>query len=98
MDDLDFVEINEAFAAVALQSMADLGLDAEKVNIHGGAIALGHPIGASGARLAGTRRMSSRGGAADARLSRCAAVAGRVRRSCCRAERVSRRRFWTARR
>ncbi|MFF1571515.1 acetyl-CoA C-acetyltransferase [Leifsonia sp. NPDC058292] len=52
VDDLDLVEINEAFAAVALQSMADLGLDAEKVNIHGGAIALGHPIGASGARLA----------------------------------------------
>ncbi|WP_085367635.1 acetyl-CoA C-acetyltransferase [Leifsonia sp. NCR5] len=52
--DLDFVEINEAFAAVALQSMTDLALDAERVNIHGGAIALGHPIGASGARLAGT--------------------------------------------
>ncbi|WP_223693368.1 acetyl-CoA C-acetyltransferase [Leifsonia poae] len=51
-DDLDLVEINEAFAAVALQSMADLGLDPERVNIHGGAIALGHPIGASGARLA----------------------------------------------
>ncbi|WP_158867605.1 acetyl-CoA C-acetyltransferase [Leifsonia sp. AG29] len=51
--DLDFVEINEAFAAVALQSMADLGLSDEKVNLHGGAIALGHPIGASGARLAG---------------------------------------------
>jgi acetyl-CoA C-acetyltransferase len=49
--DLDFVEINEAFAAVALQSMADLGLDPERVNIHGGAIAIGHPIGASGARL-----------------------------------------------
>lgn len=53
VDDLDLVEINEAFAAVGLQSMADLGLDPEKVNIHGGAIALGHPIGASGARLAG---------------------------------------------
>ncbi|UAJ79691.1 acetyl-CoA C-acetyltransferase [Leifsonia sp. ZF2019] len=52
-DDLDLIEINEAFAAVALQSMADLGVDAERVNIHGGAIALGHPIGASGARLAG---------------------------------------------
>ncbi|MDN4613663.1 acetyl-CoA C-acetyltransferase [Leifsonia sp. F6_8S_P_1B] len=52
-DELDFVEINEAFAAVALQSTADLGLDPERVNIHGGAIALGHPIGASGARLAG---------------------------------------------
>lgn len=50
--DLDLVEINEAFAAVSLQSMKDLSLDHEKVNIHGGAIALGHPIGASGARLA----------------------------------------------
>ena len=50
--DLDLVEINEAFAAVGLQSMADLGLDEEKVNVNGGAIALGHPIGMSGARLA----------------------------------------------
>ncbi|MGN6762116.1 MAG: acetyl-CoA C-acetyltransferase [Leifsonia sp.] len=53
VSELDLIEINEAFAAVALQSMADLGIDSEKVNIHGGAIALGHPIGASGARLAG---------------------------------------------
>ncbi|MFF2050697.1 acetyl-CoA C-acetyltransferase [Leifsonia sp. NPDC058194] len=52
-EELDLIEINEAFAAVALQSMADLGVDAERVNVHGGAIALGHPIGASGARLAG---------------------------------------------
>jgi len=52
VDDLDLVEINEAFAAVGLQSMADLGLDEEKVNVNGGAIALGHPIGMSGARLA----------------------------------------------
>ena len=50
--DLDLVEINEAFAAVGLQSMADLGLDEEKVNVNGGAIALGHPIGMSGARIA----------------------------------------------
>ena len=50
--DLDFVEINEAFASVAVQSMRDLQLPQEKCNIHGGAIALGHPIGASGARLA----------------------------------------------
>src|SRR5690606_7176682 len=49
--DLDFVEINEAFASVAVQSSKDLGLSADIVNIHGGAIALGHPIGASGARL-----------------------------------------------
>jgi acetyl-CoA C-acetyltransferase len=52
VDGLDLVEINEAFAAVGLQSMADLGLDPEKVNVNGGAIALGHPIGMSGARLA----------------------------------------------
>jgi acetyl-CoA C-acetyltransferase len=50
--DLDLIEINEAFAAVAIQSMRDLGVGPEKVNVNGGAIALGHPIGASGARLA----------------------------------------------
>ena len=49
--DLDLVEINEAFAAVAVQSTRDLGISPEIVNIHGGAIAIGHPIGASGARL-----------------------------------------------
>lgn len=51
-DELDFVEINEAFAAVSVQSVEDLGIPLDKANIHGGAIALGHPIGASGARLA----------------------------------------------
>ncbi|MBG6085373.1 acetyl-CoA C-acetyltransferase [Zhihengliuella flava] len=50
--DLDFVEINEAFGAVACQSLRDLDFPLERTNIHGGAIALGHPIGASGARLA----------------------------------------------
>ena len=62
--DLDLVEINEAFAAVSLQSMKDLSLDREKVNVHGGAIALGHPIGASGARLAlhAALELSRRGG------------------------------------
>ncbi|MFD7511218.1 acetyl-CoA C-acetyltransferase [Streptomyces sp. NPDC059853] len=49
--DLDLVEINEAFAAVAAQSMKDLGIGHERVNVNGGAIALGHPIGASGARI-----------------------------------------------
>jgi acetyl-CoA C-acetyltransferase len=49
--DLDLIEINEAFAAVAIQSMKDLGVTPEKVNVNGGAIALGHPIGMSGARL-----------------------------------------------
>jgi acetyl-CoA C-acetyltransferase len=50
-DDLDLIEINEAFAAVGLASAADLGVDTDKVNVNGGAIALGHPIGMSGARL-----------------------------------------------
>ncbi len=50
--DLDLIEINEAFASVGIQSMADLGVSEEIVNVNGGAIALGHPIGASGARLA----------------------------------------------
>ncbi len=50
--DLDLIEINEAFAAVAVQSMKDLGVTPEMVNVNGGAIALGHPIGMSGARLA----------------------------------------------
>jgi acetyl-CoA C-acetyltransferase len=49
--DLDLVEINEAFASVGLQSMADLGLSADIVNVNGGGIALGHPIGMSGARI-----------------------------------------------
>jgi acetyl-CoA C-acetyltransferase len=49
--DLDVIEFNEAFAAVAIQSMRDLDLDPEKVNPNGGAIALGHPIGMSGARI-----------------------------------------------
>jgi acetyl-CoA C-acetyltransferase len=52
--DLDLIEINEAFAAVGLQSMRNLGVDPEIVNVNGGAIALGHPIGCSGARLVGT--------------------------------------------
>jgi acetyl-CoA C-acetyltransferase len=49
--DLDLVEINEAFAGVALASSRELGLDQERVNVNGGAIALGHPVGMSGARL-----------------------------------------------
>ncbi|WP_432149692.1 acetyl-CoA C-acetyltransferase [Streptomyces sp. bgisy029] len=51
VDDLDLIEINEAFAAVAVQSMKDLGVSSDKVNVNGGAIALGHPIGMSGARV-----------------------------------------------
>ena len=51
--DLDVVELNEAFASQALACMAELGLDEAKVNLDGGAIALGHPLGATGARIVG---------------------------------------------
>ena len=52
VSDLDLIEINEAFASVAVQSMRELGVGPEKVNVNGGAIALGHPLGASGTRIA----------------------------------------------
>jgi 3-oxoadipyl-CoA thiolase len=52
--DMDLVELNEAFAAQALPVMRELGLDPEKVNVNGGAIAVGHPLGASGSRLVAT--------------------------------------------
>ena len=62
--DLDLIEINEAFAAVGIASMADLGVTNEIVNVNGGAIALGHPIGMSGNRLALTvlHELKRRGG------------------------------------
>jgi acetyl-CoA C-acetyltransferase len=53
-EDIDVWEINEAFASVALNSIRMLGIDEDKVNVNGGAVALGHPIGASGARLLGS--------------------------------------------
>jgi len=54
IDDVERVEINEAFSSVALNSVAMLGADPERVNVNGGAVALGHPIGASGGRILGT--------------------------------------------
>ncbi|MFL5844639.1 MAG: acetyl-CoA C-acetyltransferase [Solirubrobacteraceae bacterium] len=62
--DIDLWEINEAFASVALHSMRLLGVDEEKVNVNGGAVALGHPIGASGARIIGAlvHELRRRGG------------------------------------
>jgi acetyl-CoA acetyltransferase family protein len=62
--DMDLVEINEAFATQYLAVEKDLGLDRERTNVHGGAIALGHPLGASGARLALTlvTELTKRGG------------------------------------
>ncbi|HEV2058623.1 MAG TPA: acetyl-CoA C-acetyltransferase [Solirubrobacteraceae bacterium] len=70
-DDIDLWEINEAFASVSLNSMRMLGIDEEKVNVNGGAIALGHPIGASGARIIGTlvHELRLRGGGVG-----CAAI------------------------
>lgn len=64
VDDVDIFEINEAFASVALTSASRLGVDSEKVNVNGGAVALGHPIGASGARLVITaiNELKRRGG------------------------------------
>jgi acetyl-CoA C-acetyltransferase len=69
-EDIDLWEINEAFASVTLNSMRMLGIDEDKVNVNGGAVALGHPIGASGARILGSlvlelrRRGGGRGCAA----------------------------------
>jgi acetyl-CoA C-acetyltransferase len=64
VDEIDLFEINEAFASVALNSMRMLGVDESKVNVNGGAIALGHPIGASGARILMTlvNELKRRGG------------------------------------
>jgi acetyl-CoA C-acetyltransferase len=53
-DDLDLVEINEAFAAVVLRFVRDMDLDMDKVNVNGGAIAMGHPLGATGGMILGT--------------------------------------------
>ena len=54
IDDMDLVEINEAFASVVLRFVRDMGLDMEKVNVNGGAIAMGHPLGATGGMILGT--------------------------------------------
>jgi acetyl-CoA C-acetyltransferase len=64
VEDIDLFEINEAFASVALNSMRMLGVPEDRVNVNGGAIALGHPIGASGARIVGTliHELRRRGG------------------------------------
>jgi acetyl-CoA C-acetyltransferase len=87
--DLDLIEINEAFAAVAIQSMRDLGVEPDRVNVNGGAIAIGHPLGASGARIAlhliyelrrrggglGAAALCGGGGQGDALLFRVPAAA-----------------------
>lgn len=64
MADFDLFEVNEAFASVVLAWLAETGADPEKTNVNGGAIALGHPIGATGARLLTTmlHELERRGG------------------------------------
>jgi len=52
--DIDFWEINEAFAIVTINAIKELGIDPDKVNVKGGAVAIGHPLGATGTRLVGT--------------------------------------------
>ena len=81
--DLDLVEINEAFAAVGLASAEELGIDPEMVNVNGGAIALGHPIGMSGARLVLHLALELPAAAAASAPRRCAAAAARATRLSC---------------
>src|SRR5438876_1070854 len=96
--DIDVWEINEAFASVTLNSIRMLGIEEERVNVNGGAVALGHPIGASGARILGSlvlelrRRggglgcaaICSGGGQGDALIVRVEAKPGRCRTACSR--------------
>jgi acetyl-CoA C-acetyltransferase len=64
IDDIDLYEVNEAFAPVPLAWLQKLGADADRLNVHGGAIALGHPLGASGTKLMATlvHALQQRGG------------------------------------
>ena len=72
LEDLDIIELNEAFAAQSLAVIEELGLDPEKVNTEGGAIALGHPLGASGARITGkAAQLLSKTGAKHALATMC---------------------------
>jgi acetyl-CoA acyltransferase len=54
LDDIDLIELNEAFAAQSIACIRELGLDISRLNVHGGSIAIGHPLGASGARITAT--------------------------------------------
>ena len=79
-EDIDLWEINEAFASVTLNSMRMLGIDEDKVNVNGGAVALGHPIGASGARILGTWSTSCAAAAAASAAPRSARAVARATR------------------
>ena len=72
LNDIDLIELNEAFAAQSLAVIGELGLDTDKVNIEGGAIALGHPLGASGARITGkAAQLMQKNGAENALATLC---------------------------
>ena len=74
LTDIDLFEVNEAFAVVPVKFMRDLGVDHDKLNVNGGAIALGHPIGATGAMLIGTALDElERRGQSNALITMCAA-------------------------
>jgi acetyl-CoA C-acetyltransferase len=85
LEEVDLYELNEAFSVQALAVIRDLGLDGNKVNVHGGAVAIGHPIGASGARVLTTllyamRRRNAKKGIAALCLGGGNAVALAVER------------------
>src|SRR5262249_50951336 len=72
MDDIDVVELNEAFASQAVACIRDLGIPLERTNIDGGAIALGHPLGATGARITGkAAQILKRAGKRYALVTQC---------------------------
>jgi acetyl-CoA acyltransferase len=72
LDDIDIIELNEAFAAQSIAVIEELGIDPAKVNLDGGAIALGHPLGASGARIIGkAAQLLQRNGAKTALVTMC---------------------------
>ena len=80
VSDIDLFELNEAFAAVGIESARQLGVSQDVVNVNGGAIALGHPVGMSGARIVLTSPTSSSAAAAAPVRPPCAAAAVRATR------------------
>ena len=84
VDDIDLWELNEAFASRVLHCRDRLGIDPEKFNMSGGAIAFGHPYGMAGARLAGHLLVEAAGAAPASAWCRCASVAAWARRACSR--------------
>ena len=78
IDDIDLVEINEAFAAQVVPSYQDLGIPLDKLNVNGGAIAVGHPFGMTGARIPARCSTRSTGTTSPSAWRPCASVAARA--------------------